>query len=64
MKLDEVEVKRNGDIIQLIINGNTLEIKAKEFDECVKIKRELYKEPEGEARALLDYIFYKRCTLI
>ncbi len=61
MKLVEVEVKRNGDIIQLIINGNTLEIKAKEFDECVKIKRELYKEPERQA--LLDYIFYKRCTL-
>jgi hypothetical protein len=60
MELVEVEVKRNGDII-LIINGNTLEIKAKEFDECVKIKRELYKEPEREA--LLDYIFYKRCTL-
>jgi len=61
-----VEVKKKEDIVQFVINqSDIVEIPAKEFLECVKIKEEHlgYKGSSAEREAIFNYIFYKKCTL-
>jgi len=60
----EVEVKKKEDIVQFVINQSILEIPMKEFLECIRIKEKLgYKDSSAEREAILNYVFYKKCTL-
>ena len=67
IKMIEVEVKKKEDIVQFVINqSGILEIPMKEFLECIRIKEEElgYKDSSAQIEAILNYIFYKKCTLI